>query len=322
MLWVTWVVPSYDFASGNSRSYKFSLSGINPDSVNVTVAFSASSSTQSKLNVYVNGAQTGTMYIGAISGNDIASVRENTFVSRRQFSDETTMRLVYEIPTGASGHLDYIRLNFQRKLAMYGSSTVFRTGRNVYSSSFSINGSSADVVVWNRTSDGKWFIVPSAFNDGVTTTMSASFRADDLFLAVNPYGSFPEPQVMGEVQNQNLHGLDSLDMVIVVPASGKLIGQAERLAAAHRTYDSLSVAVVRADMIYNEFSSGTPDATALRRFMKMLYDRGEEGLAPTYLLLMGGGAWDNRMHTVGWKNQSPDDYLLCYESYNSTSHTL
>ena len=312
---------SYDYSSGNSRSYKFSLNGINPDSVNVTVAFSASAPAQSKLNVYVNGNQTGTMYIGGVSGNDVASIKEQTFVSRKQFADETTVRLVHEIPAGASGHLDFIRLNFQRKLAMYGSGTVFRTGRAVYSSSFSISGSSADVVVWNRSSDGRWFIVPSAFDEGITTTMAASFKADDLFVAVNPHGSFPEPQVVGELQNQNLHGLDSLDMVIVVPASGKLIAQAERLAAAHRTYDSLRVAVVRADMVYNEFSSGTPDATALRRFMKMLYDRGADGLAPSYLLLMGNGAWDNRMHTVEWKSQNPDDYLLCYESYNSTSHT-
>ena len=79
--------------------------------------------------------------------------------------------------------------------------------------------------------------------------------------------------------------------------------------------------MVRADRIYNEFSSGTPDATAIRRFMKMLYDRSDVSSAPRYLLLMGDGAWDNRMHVSDWAGRNPDDYLLCYESYESLSHT-
>ena len=62
-------------------------------------------------------------------------------------------------------------------------------------------------------------------------------------------------------------------MVILVPQSGKLTAQAERLAELHRTADGLNVAVVRADMVYNEFSSGTPDVSAYRWLMKMLYDR-------------------------------------------------
>lgn len=312
---------AYDYANGNNRVYKFSLSGIYPDSVQVTVAYSASGSNQSRLNVFVNDAQTGTMTIGGTSGNNVATVKEQTFLSRGQFRDENTVRLVHDLQSGTSGHLDFIRLNFKRKLALTGSGTVFRTDRNVNASSFSISGTNADVIVWKCSSDGKWSIVPSLFSNGTTTTLSASFNTDDLLVAVNPNASFPEPQVVGEVRNQNLHGLDSIDMVIVVPASGKLTAQAERLAQVHSTFDSLKVAVVRADVIYNEFSSGTPDATAIRRFMKMLYDRGQEGLAPSYLLLMGGGVWDNRMHSGEWKGCTPDDYLLCYESYNSLSHT-
>lgn len=131
-----------------------------------------------------------------------------------------------------------------------------------------------------------------------------------------------EPELKGKVENADLHGIRQADYIIVVPASGKLTSQAERLAEAHRTHDGLTVNVVRADEIYNEFSSGTPDATAIRRFMKMLYDRaGSEEEAPRYLLLFGDGAWDNRMLSDDWKNCSPDDYLLCFESENSFSST-
>ena len=67
--------------------------------------------------------------------------------------------------------------------------------------------------------------------------------------------------------------MEPVDMVILVPDRAPLITQAERLATAHRNHDGLRVAVVTATQAYNEFSSGTPDATAYRRLMKMLYDR-------------------------------------------------
>ena len=142
------------------------------------------------------------------------------------------------------------------------------------------------------------------------------------FVAFSTTATFPEPTVMGSVANQNLHSLDSLDMVIIIPASGRLRSEAQRLADAHLQYDGLRVGIVRADEIFNEFSSGTPDPTAYRLFMKMLYDKAEsEDVAPRYLLLFGDCAWDNRMLSGAWRNYTPDDYLLCYESENSFSDT-
>lgn len=310
----------YDYATGNSRNYKFNIAGINSDSVLMNIAFSTSSSASSKLTVYVNGKEAGVINVGAKGSQEVAAIKEGSLVSRNAFSDESQVRIVHNAASGVNAHLDFIRLNYNRRLALYGSSTVFRTTGYLNGVSFNIKDSNADVVVWRISSNGKTEFVPSVWSDGSTVTLSGSFSSRDLLVAVNPYGRFPEPQVVGAVRNQNLHGIDSVDMVIVIPASGRLAAQAERLAEVHRTIDSLKVVVVRADMIYNEFSSGTPDATAIRRFMKMLYDRGDKDTAPRYLLLMGGGAWDNRMRISDWKGNNPDDYLLCYESYLSTSH--
>ena len=304
---------------GGARSYRFELDGLATDSVGIRVAFSSSADVQTKLSVYVNGTMTGQLSVSGKLSSEAAAVGEGDFVSMGQFVRQNTVRLVHDCPSGTSGRLDYIRLNYRRKLAMYGSSTIFRVGRTENDASFSIEGTSADVQVWKLSVDGSCGIVPSVYSGGRTVTLASSYSPDDILVAVNVKGNLPEPVKVGQTENQNLHGLDSLDMVIVVPASGRLTDQAERLADAHRRMDSLNVTVVRADMIYNEFSSGTPDATAIRRFMKMLYDRGGNK-APRYLLLMGNGAWDNRMHVSDWKGCNPDDYLLCYESYESMSH--
>ena len=90
-------------------------------------------------------------------------------------------------------------------------------------------------------------------------------------MAVNTSGSFSGVESMGEIPNQNLHALNEIDMVIIVPDRTAFVQQAERLAQAHREKSGLTVEVVKSSQVYNEFSSGTPDATAYRRLMKMLY---------------------------------------------------
>ena len=134
--------------------------------------------------------------------------------------------------------------------------------------------------------------------------------------------SLPVPEYVGPVANQDHHADDFVDMVIIIPASRQLQGEAERLAQLHRDMDGYRVRVVPADELYNEFSSGTPDANAYRRYLKMLYDRAEnENDKPRFLIMFGDGAWDNRMLTPSWRGYSPEDYLLCYESENSFSET-
>ena len=133
--------------------------------------------------------------------------------------------------------------------------------------------------------------------------------------------TLPEPEFVYRITNQDHHADLAVDMVIIIPTSQKWLSQAERIRALHEQRDGLTVRIVPADELYNEFSSGTPDATAYRRYMKMFYDRAkDDSEMPRYLLLFGDGAWDNRMLSPDWNGYDPDDFLLCFESENSFSH--
>ena len=152
--------------------------------------------------------------------------------------------------------------------------------------------------------------------DRVTLTMEQPKGLPDLATA-----PFAEPTLVGQVANQNHHADSPVDMVIILPTSQKFRAQAERLKSLHEAKDGLSVRILTADELYNEFSSGTPDANAYRRYLKMFYDRAsDESQIPKYLLLFGDGTWDNRMLVSEFKSMNPDDYLLCYESENSFSN--
>ena len=163
----------------------------------------------------------------------------------------------------------------------------------------------------------------------ITQTAGGALRLDYLSLRlVEPKplpdlqsAELPSPEYVYHITNQDHHADEAVDMVIVIPTNQAQLSQAERIKAYHEQQDGLRVRIVPADELMNEFSSGTPDATAYRRYMKMLYDRAEtKADMPKYLLLLGDGAWDNRMHCSEWKGYDPDDFLLCFESENSFSH--
>ena len=129
------------------------------------------------------------------------------------------------------------------------------------------------------------------------------------------------PELVYRITNQDHHADEPVDMVIIIPTSQKWLSQAERIKTLHEQRDGLTVRIVPADELFNEFSSGTPDANAYRRYLKMFYDRAAtDAEVPRYLLLFGDGAWDNRMLTSDWSSYDPDDFLLCFESDNSFSH--
>ncbi len=305
---------STNYSGSGTHSYRLST----PDNIGdakLTIVFTASGSTRTTLTPTVNGTAMSSLSIGALGSYTYAVSEEKTYdVAAYATGDDWTIRLSTDGSNDA--RLDYLAMSYTRRLALSDGFVAFsQTGSGV--SQFDIDGD--NIAVMRIASP----IREGAVIEGMQRGSVYSIVVDDptdRYVAFNTQHDFPQPTVVGNIENQNLHALDSLDMVIIIPESNKLLAQAQRLAQAHEQYDGLRCEVVRADQIYNEFSSGTRDATAYRRFMKMLYDRAEtDATAPKYLLLMGDCAWDNRMISTSWKYYDPKDYLLCFESENSLS---
>ncbi len=311
-----------NYGSSNSHTYKLTTTNSQGNEL-LTVSFSAGASTVTQLQTNVNGTDMSeTMSMAALGSYTYATVATRTY-DVKTLADGDTWNVRLTSTSGNDARLDYLALHYDRLItptAEEGYVAFSQTGSGVTEFSISCDPTNVQVMRVGQRQDPAVLISGTAEGGNMLKV-----KVDDptrRYVAFDTSHSFPEPTYRGAIENQDLHGLDSLDMVIIIPTSGKLRQQAERLAAAHLYYDSLWVGIVRADQIYNEFSSGTPDATAYRRMMKMLYDRASTvAEAPRYLLLMGDAAWDNRMLSTAWRNYSPDDYLLCYESENSYSDT-
>lgn len=315
----------YDYANGNKKTYSLDLPGMATGDVNLTVQFAAAGPAASSLNVSAGSKDLGTMTFTALTDYIYARVNSRTYKVQGVTGNSLPVTLTHTRTQGVSGHLDYIRASYERKLDLSGLNALPFTPLNNTANVYAIAGASESTRVWRVTSPETTCELKGDLSGGlykVGTKLLAEKINQQRYVAVNVNSSYPSPEVVGEISNQNLHSATPADLVIIVPASGKLTAQAQRLADAHAAKEGMRCLVVSADKIYNEFSSGAPDATAYRRFMKMLYDRAEnEDDAPKNILLFGDCIWDNRIVTSKMKGRSPEDYLLCYESGNSVSHT-
>ena len=313
------LLDSYNYASGRSVSYKFSLDGVvEGQRANVDVSFGSNATSASRLAVDVNGAQIGSLGISQAGSTDHGRISSVSLVAQSGLTASTVIKLTHTVSDASlSGHLDYLRLNFMRTLKMRGSDCEFRGNASSGNATFKIAQATSDTHVWLVTDQAATVELESQLSDGTLTVVAPASYKEQL-VAVNVKGNFSAVKMVEEVSKQNLHAMSSTDMIIIVPSNGLFLEAANRLAEAHRKNDGITVEVVTAQQVYNEFSSGTPDATAYRRLMKMLYDRAESAdCAPKYLLLFGDGVTDNRLIT--YPRMSSDNLLLTYQSENSVS---
>lgn len=218
------------------------------------------------------------------------------------------------------GWLDWFNVNLRRELRMAGAQMEFRDVNSVgpgQVARFNLSNAGSIAEIWEVTDPTN--VRRIVFNLS-NETASFTLPTEDLreFVAFTG-SSYLTPEIFGEVGNQNIHALGlngGVDMVIVVPAF--MYSQAEELAEIHRNYvpDPLNVEVVKLHQVYNEFSSGMRDVTAIKWLMKMFYDRagGNPDQAPRCLLLFGDGSYDNVNTT-----QSNTNLIPTYQSLNSLS---
>ena len=239
--------------------------------------------------------------------------------------DALTFNLTYnKLTTNSIGYLNYLEVNARRQLKMSGSVMPFRNVDYLGTGSvnkYMLSAATANTQIWDITDPLNVSRMITETVDGKMNFVASGNEVNQ-YVALDPTASqaFPSPEIVGVVPNQDLHSLAQSDMVIITHPD--FVSQAETLAQAHRQKDKLTVAVVTTDQVYNEFSSGTPDATAYRWVMKMLYDRAlaasnTAGL-PKYLLLFGRGSYDNRK----LRTDSGDNFILTYQADNSLNELL
>lgn len=308
------------FGPGDSCDYDFEISDFHPDDRFATgyfrYSFGAYASTNTALSpVYPDG-----LSVSAVKNNYAGlQIQETKFYSIGSGSATVTdveadgvYTVSFRLPEGSAPKytaMDYAWLIYPRLNRLKGNSIVMNFPGMKAGDCFSIAGSCRDMTVWDIT-DAATVTPCQTYSDGDTYTavcpgLSASPKSRRI-IAFDSSCQFPEPTPGGEIANQNLHGEQVPEMVIIT--TDQLAPAAERLADIHRKLDGMNVKVVTQQTIFNEFSSGARAAMGYRRYLKMLYDR--EPKTIKHVLLYGHGTWDNRRRTTS-------EQLICYGTENA-----
>ena len=309
-----------NFVGKPSQDFSFNVPGITNDPATISLSFAAAPRAVSPLTLSVNDLE---LIKTSISGPMGSYVRAKTGGGNAVWTGNKTERIKINVTYDSSGHnvafLNFIRLNVRRKLQLYNSFTFFRNidSRNK-SLKYEIENTSANCLVWDITDNlNVKQISTTSTGNKLNFSAAAGNGIISEYVVVDATKSFAKPEIIGEIPNQDLHALPQTNMVILSPKV--YVPLAEKLAEKHREMQGLHVTVVQPEEIYNEFSSGTRDATAYRRFMKMFYDRAtNEDEKPKYLLLYGDGIFDNRHLTATGSKLDPKYYLLTFQNNQST----
>lgn len=213
-------------------------------------------------------------------------------------------------------YLDKIELNARVNLVFGGPQYAFRDYLSVGSgniSRVSVSNMLGSYFVWDITDRSEPKIIEGDLQSGV---FSFNIHTDSLReFIVSDNNSFFAPIFVKRVENQNLHGLSTADLLIVTHPD--FLSEANRLAQIHFDNDGTTSNVVTTEQVYNEFSSGMTDPTAIKWFAKMFYDRanGDVNLMPLNLLLFGDGTYDPKNRVSG------NNYFVpTYQVLNSEDH--
>jgi hypothetical protein len=322
-----WFGNRFDF--DNEKIFDFEFPDIiTTTPVRLRVYAAASGEVPSSMQVTANGSQVDNFSFSPI--NDPILGDDDSFNGSFNIgSGNVSVVLSYNNGGNPSsfGFLDYISVEAERTLRHYGEQ--FRFKNNSVSSLSGIG----EYIIENAASIDEIWDVTDIYNVTAITNSESlsnfSFKAglgeSRLYQVVEPSDYFePQKDSQSRVENQNLKGtvlqdaqgqFQDIDYLIITRED--MLSEAERLAQINRDQNKLNVKVYTLDKIYNEFSSGNPDISGIRNFVKYVYNNAS---APEnrikYLCLFGDSSFDYKDRVNNNTNVVPS-----WHSYSSFSLT-
>jgi len=272
----------------------FEFKGVVPDSrLYLQSDIAARSTSTSRVYLEANGEEIYNHTVSPLDVTDHRYFRPNNHRGKLDESgDNYTVTVKYPAPTSSSSvWINWVELSARCKLSYHNEQLLFRdkesqgVGKVV---EFRIANALADLKVWDVTEPTNPKVVQTSFSDGATT-----FKADAN--EIRQYVAFAgqeylTPEYVNPVAQQNLHEVSNVDFLII--SHPDFLDQANRIAGHHESHDGFETFVTTPQKIYNEFSSGGQDITALRNFARHLYINSDSSKRLRYMMLFGKASYD------------------------------
>ncbi|MBS1643320.1 MAG: type IX secretion system sortase PorU [Bacteroidetes bacterium] len=316
-----WYGEEFSTVNGNTltRNFPVDFSGFvinNPIQLNTSLA-SRSIGGNSNFLININSQFLQNINIASVSGYflDAYAVQSNQSATYIPNQSSLNISINYnQTVAGAQGWLNWFEVLGRKNLSMNNANQLFfRDWNSVAASSvpqFVISGTNNTTIVWNISNALEPVRMNTSFNTNQTTFINTAESLKEYVCFNN--ANFLIPVAIGKINNQNLHNSTVADYLIITPPDFET--EAQKLAAFHTQQYGYKVTVALTNQIYNEFSSGIKDPTAIRDFIKMYYDKAgtDSTKKPKYVLLLGAASYDYKNRLAYNTN-----YVPAYESANA-----
>lgn len=298
-------------------SFEFNFSNlITSHPINIKTSVAARSLNQSTFNIKANNNFVANVNVAKIV-YDYATPYAFTGLNSSQFnstSDQINIDVEYNYSeNNAIGWLNYLQLNSRRALKITNNNLHFRDIQFLYFDEvgkYIISNATSNTQVWDVSDILNVKKLPTNLVGNEISFLDSLSNLKTYYAFNNV---FQKAELIGKIENQNLHNFGS-EIEYVIITHPNFLSAANRLAEFHENKDNLISRVVTPQQIYNEFSSGMQDASAIRDFLRMLYKRPNSQLK--YGLLFGDGSYDNKERIPNNTN-----YIPTFQSVQSTNPT-
>ncbi|NQW28732.1 MAG: type IX secretion system sortase PorU [Flammeovirgaceae bacterium] len=299
------------FRSGESRNYQFHTPNA-LSTVNASIRIVGRSDLDGAFEVFHNGSFLGSIpYENILTGTGSTyEIKGNIQTGEFQFipqSTETILGLTLPNVPGYDvllGYLDQICLTYERELIIEQNILSF-SNPSINESFITYEMTDTDPLeVWEVTNNVISQI--PLITTGTKVRFTVKNTGTERLVAFSNYQA-PNPFKINKIKNQNISILSPRDGIIITHPD--FLVEAKRLANFHLTHDQLDIAVVTTTEIYNEFSSGMQDVTAIRDAIRFYW---KKNATFRYALLFGDCSYDYK-----YRISNNTNFVPVYESQNA-----
>ncbi len=297
-----WLGELFDAAT-NVNTFVTSLPGVDATKpVIYRFAFANRSGTYDSFSVQENNENLGSVPMGLTDLN-IADFNPWTYQAPvKTFArtgvlpnDQSVVRIQFVTGNSAAqGWLDWFEILYRRRFEATSDLLLFTGPDTSATAEYSISKlSSRDVYAFDVTKHDDVRQITNLVFDPANASL-CTFQAVQSAGSVREYAvvglqGFKTPGGVQRIGNSNLHSIsNAAKFVIISPPD--FVSEADRLQAYREQHDKLKSLVVTTDQIFNEFSVGMLDPTAIRDFLKYAQTNWSDTLR--YVLLFGAGSYD------------------------------
>ncbi|MBK9099619.1 MAG: type IX secretion system sortase PorU [bacterium] len=285
-------------------NYTFRFINATPSAFNMTLEENSNNIFSGTLQGYNTSYTFGLAHIREASFN--GSLPENRSVLRFTLNSSSVTSI---------GYLDYFEITYEKELKPANNSLLFFSKDSTAIVEYYLTGfPSSNIKLFDVTDFSNVLEVSPkpGWPSGGDFRFQALENGDSIrkYIAIGN-DTYLTPSNPATVENSNLRGITDGAKFIII-SHKNFLDAANRLKSYRENESRISISTIVVDIekIYNEFSCGSQDVSAVRDFIKFAYENWQ--IKPEYFLLMGKGTFDYK-NVEGFG----DNYIVTWQTEES-----